>query len=59
MDGLQQATQTVMNALSGNTENVKKEQEYNTSIPIKDKQSISRFENPSSMINHGFMNVQP
>ncbi len=44
MDGLQQATQTVMNALSGNTENVKKEQEYNTSIPIKDKQSISRFE---------------
>ena len=44
MVGLQQATQTVMNALSGNTENVKKEQEYNTSIPIKDKQSISRFE---------------
>lgn len=44
MDELQQATQTVMNALSGNTEDVKKEQEYDTSIPIKDKQSISHFE---------------
>lgn len=45
MDGLQQATQTVMNALAGNNEvgNIKQEQVHDTSISVKDKQSISRF----------------
>lgn len=38
-DGLQQDTHTVMSTLSGN----KEEQEHDTSISIKDKQSISRF----------------
>lgn len=38
-DGLQQDTHTVMSALSGN----KEEQEHDTSISIKDKQSISHF----------------
>ena len=38
-DGLQQDTHTAMSALSGN----KEEQEHDTSISIKDKQSISHF----------------
>lgn len=45
MDVVQQDTQIITNALSGNAEaeNVKKEQEYGTSIYIKNKQFTSRF----------------
>lgn len=45
MDGLQHATQTIKNVLSGDSEagKIKKEQEQDSYISVKDKQTVSRF----------------